>query len=196
MQMTPDASSGAASQGQPQQPLRVPLLTERLDALSADRREHWLDLGRIQPALVERLAVGPNCLVVADHELPDPELGLPRQLPVGRGAFDVILAWDWVNYLEPAGLRAFGKAVAQHARPGTLLHALIHYRSVDMPQEPLDFRLTVDGHLGHVTGIGRSRAAPRYSPKALEKAMPGWAVDRTLLLNNGMQEFVLVRRSQ
>lgn len=189
--MTPDLSSGAAGSENAEQALRVPLLTERLDALAPDRREHWLDLGRVQPALVERLAVGPNCLVVADHLHPDAERGLPADLPGKPTRFDVILAWDWVNYLEPAGLGRFGQAMARHARDGTLLHALIHYRSVDMPESPQKFRLTADGRLGHVTAIGRSRAAPRYSPKALEKAMPGWAVERTLLLNNGMQEFVL-----
>lgn len=193
MQRTPDPVSGITSQDGAPQPLRVPLLTERLDALAPGRREHWLDLGRVQPALVERLSVGPNSLVVADHEGPDGRQGLPSRLPGHPEPFDVILAWDWVNYLEPAVMERFGQALAGHARAGSLLHALIHYRSVDMPQAPQDFRLTIDGRLGHLTTIGPARATPRYSPKALEKAMPDWSVERTLLLNNGMQEFVLRR---
>jgi hypothetical protein len=195
MQPTLGATERATSTGDLQQALRVPLLSERLDALSPERREFWLDLGRIQPALVERLAVGPNYLVVGDHQGPNPDRGLPAPLPRPSRRFDVILAWDWINYLDPHALKSFGRDIAGSARSGTQLHALIHYRAVEMPKNPQDFRLSVDGRLGHVTAVGEQCPAPRYSPKALEKAMPEWRVERTLLLNNGMQEFVLERTS-
>jgi hypothetical protein len=178
------------------QPLRVPLLLERLDALADGRRQHWLDLGRAQPALIERLGCGPNRLTVADLDAPDPERGLTAPLPgTMRGGVDLVLCWDWPNYLSPEALARFGEALARVVHPGSALHALIHYRSDRMPESPQAFRLTVDGRLeGGTTVIGQ-RSAPRYSPKALEKSMSGWQVERTLLLNNGMQEFVLTPRA-
>ncbi|NKI34548.1 hypothetical protein HFP89_05150 [Wenzhouxiangella sp. XN79A] len=178
------------------QPLRVPLLLERLDALNEARREHWLDLGRAQPALIERLARGPNRLVVADFAAPDTERGLPGTVPaVPSTGFDVVLAWDWPNYLVPEGLSRLGAELARCSHAGTVLHALIHYRNDRMPETPQRLRLAADGRLDEDGVVEHLRPAPRYSPKALEKAMCHWQVDRTLLLNNGMQEFVLRLRS-
>lgn len=176
-------------------PLRVPLLLERLDALSDGRRTHWLDLGRAQSALIERLACGPNRLVVAGLEAPDAECGIAGPLPgVPPGGFDAMLCWDWPNYLSLEALARFGATLAQVAHPGSALHALIHYRNDRMPETPQAFRLTADGRLDGGAGASGQRDAPRYSPKALEKSMSDWRVERTLLLNDGMQEFVLTPR--
>lgn len=180
-------------------PLRVPLLRERLERVDPEHREHWLDLGAIQPVLLDRLGCGPNRLVVADLVLQPREDALPFSLRLlDRGPsperFDMLLAWDWPNYLDADGLRRFGTRLARHSRPGALLHALIHYRAERMAPAPRNYRLTADCDLRVREPEQTAIPAPRHSPKALEKAMPHWQVDRTLLLNNGMQEFVLRRR--
>ncbi|MBY6203311.1 hypothetical protein [Halomonas denitrificans] len=184
--------------GSTEERLRLPLLRERLDRIGADR-EHWLDFGGVQPALVDRLAAGPNRLVVARLSLKSRDDALPVSFHLlerspAPETFDVLLAWDWLNHFDAADLQRLGARLARHARSGARLHALIHYASKAMPAAPVDYRLTADGDVLFERTDPGPRPAPRYSPKALEKAMPDWQVDRTMLLNNGMQEFVLMRR--
>ena len=105
-----------------------------------------------------------------------------------------MLCWDWPNYLSTDALARFGATLARVAHRTSELHALIHYRNDRMPDAPQRFKLTVDGRLEGGATASAQRPAPRYSPKALEKAMSDWRVDRTLLLNNGMQEFILTPR--
>lgn len=179
--------------------LRLPLLRERLECIDAGGRQRWLDFGRVQPVLLERLSDGPHRLVVADLELQGGDDAPPLSLQMlERGprpeAFDVLLTWDWLNHIDRDALRRIGARLARHAVPGAHLHALIHYSTDAMPPKPREFRLTGDGDVQVFEGPAGPRPAPRYSPKALEKAMPHWQVDRTMLLNNGMQEFVMRRR--
>lgn len=191
-------TADGGSTGSAEEHLRLPLLKERLEAIGAGR-ERWLDFGGVQPALVDRLAAGPNRLVVARLALQPRENALPVSFHLLERSpepetFDVLLAWDWLNHFDAADLQRLGARLARHARSGARLHALIHYASSAMPSRPIDYRLTRDGDVRFGRTEPGPRPAPRYSPKALEKAMPDWQVDRTMLLNNGMQEFVLMRR--
>lgn len=191
-------SGGPENTGSVDERLRLPLLKERLDLIGTDR-QRWLDFGGVQPALVDRLAAGPNRLVVARLSLQSREDALPVSFALlertsAPEAFDVLLAWDWLNHFDAGDLQRLGARLARHARSGARLHALIHYASSAMPPKPVDYRLTGDGEVRFDRADAGPRPAPRYSPKALEKAMPDWQVDRTMLLNNGMQEFVLMRR--
>ena len=49
---------------------------------------------------------------------------------------------------------------------------------------------TADGELLDTSTAGRTVAAPRYSPEALDKSMGRFGIDRARLLSNGMQEFL------
>lgn len=180
--------------------LRLPLLRERLESIDAAGRQRWLDFGRVQPVLLERLSEGPHGLVVADLEIQEREGAPPVSLHLLERdprpqAFDALLTWDWFNHLDADALRRIGARLARHAAPGALLHALIHYSSDAMPARPMEYRLLPDGDVLVIEVPPGPQPAPRYSPKALEKAMPQWQVDRTMLLNNGMQEFLIRRRS-
>ena len=63
-----------------------------------------------------------------------------------------------------------------------------------MAAEPSAWPIDEDRTLGAPPTGGERTEAPRYSPKGLEKAMPTLRVERTMLLNNGMQEFVFELR--
>lgn len=190
-----EAAPGQAPPGS----MRLPLLEELLRDQSAPPRAGWLDLGPVQPPLIERLSRTRSWIHVADLVNQAPEIGpmtLPPAGPARPGAIHRVLSWDLLNYLSSAGLTTFAERILSAAAPELRIHALIQYRATQMPARPLGFRfdreLQVflraeregDFTLGQVD-------APRYSPKALEKAMPGIRADRTTLLNNGMQEFLL-----
>jgi len=171
-------------------PLLDALLVEPVAAPTS-----WLDLGPVHPGVVDALAPRRARIVVADFHPTAPAAGAAwragsavvralRARPVER-----VLCWDLLNYLEPEGLGRLAQRLISYAASSCCVHALIAYSRADMPAAPSHLRRLPDGQL-ESREVGARISAPRYSPKALEKAMPGLRVERTLLLNNGMQEFV------
>lgn len=181
---------------------RAPLLAELL-APPADRRRRVIaDLCALQPGVIDAVAGTRTRLVVLD--LPERRARAStrwHRLDTGLAAdhwrepLDAVLCWDLLNYLEADELAELAGAISARSAPHCRIHALIQYSAVDMPTEPGRMQLDADRSLLPAPGDASEaprRSAPRYSPKALEKAMPALRVDRTMLLGNGMQEFVFV----
>ena len=199
-------SNAAASRAGPEpgpsvERVKVPLLAEVLAGESwseaGSRRRVWADLGSAQSGLVDQLTGGRNRLIVADLpgalESADAQWHIPdKRLDETFWAepIDCFLCWDLLNYMRPEQLADLSRRVAHRARVGSGVHALIQYSGTSMCRTPGRYRLEADGLLSVVPAGSPSTATPRYSPKALEKAMPELRVERTMLLNNGMQEFM------
>lgn len=191
------ASPAGQGPGPAAERVKVPLLAELLARDAGDRRRVWADLGSAQSGLVEQLTDGRNRLIVAD---------LPGALEGGDAHWhrpdkvldekywaepvDFFLCWDLLNYMRPEQLGELSRRVAHLARAGSSVHALIQYSSTSMSETPGRYGLNADRQLSAVPADAPSTKTPRYSPKALEKAMPELRVERTMLLNNGMQEFI------
>ncbi len=103
---------------------------------------------------------------------------------------DIVLCWDLLNYLECPALTALMSGVAARAATGTLVHALIVYADSHMPARPGNYAALDDQQLIELTSYAEERAAPRYSPQDLKKCLPGYVLDRAVLLSNGLQEFL------
>jgi len=186
--------------------LKAPLFRLLVDQLEVDGRRVILDLGAASTPMlsllgrfrcrveiadvacdggIERLnAEAPADVLVANAE---------SLLPGHRAdddAVDFVFCWDLPNYLKPAGLSALMSAIAARARPGALAHAFIVYSERSMPDRPGRFVPAEDLKL---VNRGRPTAeikAPRYSPEDLGRIMGRFAIDRAMLLANGMQEFL------
>lgn len=191
--------------------LRAPLfgtLIERLRACSG--RKVILDLGIAQTATVRlfnrfrcRLDIADLATSLALLNSSD-EPGLLRQqaetmLPVQSGEdTDIVLCWDLLNYLQLPALSAVMNGVAARARVGTLIHALIVYSSSRMPVRPCIYMPCddTDGENGRVdqleimTTASEECDAPRYTPDNLMRCMPGFRIERAVLLSTGMQEYL------
>jgi len=177
--------------------VRVPLLSELLGQVAVENRGVWVDLGRAQFGLIARLARARSRLIVAD--LPSarteaqPDWYLPDAIldaPFWVEAVDHFLCWDLLNYMQKSELFEFSRCVARRSVKNCTIHALIQYSSTTMPETPARFDLESSLELSmHEAGTA-AIPTPRYSPKALEKSMPELRVERTMLLNNGMQEFL------
>jgi len=195
------ATQAGQTPGQSTERVRVPLLAQLLDPAVLDRRRVWVDLGQAQAGLIDRLVGTPSRLIVTD---------LPRSLAadqtpwhrpetvlheaVWNESVDGFLCWDLLNYMQAEELAELSRGIALRGGQACTVHALIHYSARMMTAMPADFRLDRDLQLAVSTSGDSTRPAPRYSPKALEKAMPELRVERTMLLNNGMQEFLFRRR--
>jgi hypothetical protein len=117
---------------------------------------------------------------------------LTAELPE-ESDFDLILAWDLLNYLDPEELGALSSHLAAVCSPGAVLFAMITTRKV-MPNKPPHFRILDPSRLSYEIESGVKREAPRYKEPELERAMPEFVVQSTFLLRNGMQEYLFTRR--
>ena len=108
--------------------------------------------------------------------------------------FDLVLAWDLLNYLDTDEMRALSRHLATVCTPGAVLFALVTTRKV-MPNKPAVFRILDPSHLSYELEAGVRREAPRYKEPDLNRAMPEFNVESTYLLRNGMQEYLFTRSS-
>lgn len=113
-----------------------------------------------------------------------------RQLVIDReDHFDVIMAWDVLNYLKSNVLLEVFKQLRPFCGQGTLLHALIWGQS-EIPAVPMRFSVTDERHMAYDVCASSMRSGPRYTPREMERLMAGFRVSRSYLLRNGMQEYV------
>lgn len=194
-----NAERGASPPGLDSTRVRVPLLEELLAEANPERFRVWLDLGAAQDGLLLRLGQRRARLLVADLPAAIEQGQTPWHLPDALIApsswdrpVDRMLVWDLFDYLAAQQMRELGEQLSSHLSPQGRIHALVHYSTPGMPERPGKWRFDRDGALLHSGMVGTALVpAPRHSPKALEKAMPHLQVERTVLLNNGMQEFLL-----
>jgi hypothetical protein len=178
-------------------------LGELFGRIHADSRLHVVDLGPAVGANLSFLSERFACSVeVVDlvHSLPpvvagDPAAAVRETLPAAGEPADLVLAWDILNYLDRPQFRAAGEVLAARCRPGATLFAMI-VTGKEMPREPGRYLLQegrergVDLVYRHAPG---RRPAPRYRPAEVDQMLPGFSVDRSMLLRHGIQEFLMVR---
>ncbi len=83
--------------------------------------------------------------------------------------------------------------MAARAAPGTLVHALIAYRDPMMPAAPAGYVPAGGSQLVRLGDEPDVRRVPRYTPEDLGRALSEFAIERAVLLGNGMQEFLFRR---
>ncbi len=114
-------------------------------------------------------------------------------LPVPEDTrFDVVLAWDLFNYLRRKELASFGEQLNRYTEPGSMIFALISYHK-QIPAQPYRFKIQDEQHLIYDRRTAAERPSPRFVPYEVTGLLKGFRVDRSFLLQNGMQEYLLVR---
>jgi hypothetical protein len=179
-----------------------------LDSLHSESRHSVLDLG---PPLASniKLLSGLGCRVrIADlHrslsaesiESRQPEamgLLLERLLPMAPDErFDALLAWDVLDYLRADQVSSLMARLTPACRPGALALVMVSTRRT-IPARPLRYRI-VDGDTLDCDGpLQPTRTCPLYTQLDLAHMMPDFAVRRSFLLRNGIQEYLLARDAQ
>ena len=176
-----------------------------IESLGEDRRWVVLNLAGAQPQTIKLLSRYRCRLDIADladgidalSESDDPDqlvIDVEEVLPAYPGEpTDVVLCWDFMNYMERSVLTAMMAIIAARCRSGALVHALISYSQPLMQERPGQFVPVDEGHLKNLAESKPSRYAPRYSTDDLRSCMPDFSVERVRLLGNGMQEYLFVR---
>jgi hypothetical protein len=109
--------------------------------------------------------------------------------PSKDSQFDLVFAWDLINYLDRRELAHFGSWLRQSCRPGALLFALASIHKT-VPEQPIRFRFHDGDQLVYDRRTTAERAGPRFAPWDLNSAFQGFHVDRSFLLRHGIQEFL------
>ena len=183
----------------------APLFHRLLEQMNDDARRVVLDLGPARPETVAAFGRFRCRLDIASlaeaidtlNGIKDAEtLGqaVLAALPPRRAeATHVVLCWDLLNYLERPVLAALMAEIAGRLVEGSLVHALIAYSTPSIAAKPGRI-VPADGQQLSLSRLtAEDRPAHRYTPDELSRCMPGYRVDRAMLLRNGMQEFLFRR---
>lgn len=104
--------------------------------------------------------------------------------------FDVILAWDVLNYLQKHQVQGLARAIQRFCKPGdTTLFAQIATRK-SMPAQPRRYHILSNDRLLYQTPSQAVRNAPLYCEPDLRRMLTGFEVKNTFLLRNGTHEYL------
>jgi hypothetical protein len=108
----------------------------------------------------------------------------------GGRPVDAVLFWNLVNYLEPATIKALMQLLTPQLSRGAVLHLLVEYSATRIPDPPPRLvPLSHDELRVDVSGPGM-RPSPGYTPADIQRFMGTLRAEKTVLLGNGMQEFL------
>jgi hypothetical protein len=186
--------------------LAAPLFAQVIGDLDVEKRLTVLDLGNVRAGTVAlfsefrcRLDIAnlPDALPLP-RDLEDPEVrhrALASVFTVHESeALDLILCWNLLNYLERDDISYLISLLAPRFKPSTRVHALMEYASPLMPATPGAWVPDENARL-HASQVDEEQVdSPRYKPKELERLMPQVKPERTVLLGNGLQEFLFIPR--
>lgn len=187
--------------------IKCPLYKDRLSSLGTTHRHVIVDLGSARSStlaalhglrckinvldLPELLALYPNksdsnVLMKAIAE---------RILSSTVEQAELVFCWTLLNYLNPQQIQGLISLLDKQLGPDVKIHALVEYSETLMPTEPAAVSAEGREQLLIESKEPISVPSPRYSLGVLEKNMPGFKAERTMLLGNGMHEYLFCRRS-
>ncbi|MDY7093563.1 MAG: class I SAM-dependent methyltransferase [Acidobacteriota bacterium] len=115
--------------------------------------------------------------------------------PAGGEPYEVILAWDVLDYLGRPELTALMQRLIPLCHSGTQLFCMVSIRR-QIPARPLAYRILAPDRLAAIGNQEATRPGPRYHQPDLLRAMPGFEVRKSFLLRHGMQEYLLTYRPE
>jgi len=177
-----------------QRSLALPKLVEPLESAPGTSFS-VLDLGPASPANLDFFLGRGARLTVADFT---PSRGetlsdLVRAEPGTH--FDLVLAWDFLNYLQRDRLGLLLRSLEPYFRPGTTVHALVA-TGREMSAAPRRYRIQDAETLLCEGPTERVVPSPRYVEQDLLKCMPGLNVEHRFQLRNGMLEYLFSYRTR
>ena len=107
--------------------------------------------------------------------------------------FDLVLAWDLLNYLTPQEHQLLMTTLEPFLVPGTAMLAFV-WMQKEMPPGPSHYWVRDEATVAFEIQEGRARPCPRYLEQDLLKRMPSLTVETRYQLRNSMLEYVFSYR--
>ena len=172
-------------------------------ALGGETAARILDLGPAVPSNIRTLsefashirvadAAGDLCAPIADDDDWSPMSRAAGLLPVEVGDFDLVLAWDILNYLRKDVSDALVDRFRQRSRSGARIFTLIH-EGPTMPAEPQTFEIRGNDRLAYRSSTTHQVPSPRLPPAEVERRLEGFRIEASFVLRHGIREYVAIR---
>jgi len=189
-----------APQTETRKSLALHALTSRL---RADQKYNILDLGSSVGQNVEffsgfcgKLYIQDlyDDLISFDYFSPSEDVELAKVydylLPFRPGTrFDIVFAWDLLNYLEEGECRGLMAHLANFCRQDTLVFFMISTRKA-IAERPAKYRILDSQTIACESRTGIMKSCPRYREPQLARMMPAFKVLNSFLLRSGVKEYV------
>lgn len=177
---------------------RAPLLEAVLTDLRTRERVSVLDAGPARGRTLAFFSQGRHRLAFADAITTLAEEGYTADgtepgalLPdLGNQPLDLVLCWDLPNYLAQKQFAAVLEPIAGASSSATLIHCIVAYSAQRIPERPGDHAILPDASVSRRVS-GGERPAPKYPMADLDRFLPRYVMERSVLLRNGFQECLL-----
>jgi hypothetical protein len=110
-----------------------------------------------------------------------------------RRSFNLVLAWDVLNYLSTDQAERLLQSVAELCLPNARLHAVV-FATDTMAAVPNRYRILDSTHLAYEPGTTELRGAPNLPPAAVGKLLKGFRIEHSFVLQHGVHEYVATRK--
>jgi hypothetical protein len=104
--------------------------------------------------------------------------------------YDLILTWDFSNFLGRERWPAVAELLVERLRPTGVVHLLAR-TGREMPALPGQFRITAADTIRETPRVTETVPPPRFSHGEIERLHPGLAAARSFLDKHSVQEFLL-----
>jgi hypothetical protein len=188
------------------QETNCPVFTSLMDILGKEHKWVILDLGPARAANLEILSRFRCRLLIEDfHELASTLGGeaaedkaalanwFEQWAPgVSPGSIDVVIGWDVFNYLDADLCKSFIDLLTPLLKPSAYMYLLV-YSQKEMSALPIPYKIISDDRLEYQAPTKATRPSPRFNQTDLKKYLPQFAVVKSVLLRNGIQEYLFKR---
>ena len=139
--------------------------------------------------LLGRLAAEPESAVRLELA---PKAFFDELLSIEIEQFDLVLAWTVFDHLETGAARHLASNLARLTHAGAHLYAIVA-TGIGVGSTGLDFTICRHDTLEYrSTGRPDHRSVP-LNPAAFARLLTGFAVDESVVLRHGFQEYVAIR---
>lgn len=191
--------------------MNSPLLFDVLESLSQTGYFQLLDIMPANTSLLDVLSSHhcklflPGCikalmrLRTSEHDTPQKlQRALCQAFGFNRDThvkLDLLLLWDLPNYLPNTILSALIEYLLPYTNNDARLHCYI-YTGQEMPDTPASYQFAARQKIWIELQSERTTSAPVHYQEALHKLLAPFVVQRSILLSNGLQEYVLRKKSR
>ena len=110
-----------------------------------------------------------------------------------RRSFNLVLAWDVINYLSVDQAERLVASLAELCLPNARFHA-IFFATDTMPAIPNRYRIINDARLAYEAVTTEVRGAPELPPATVAKLLKRFQVEHSFVLQHGVHEYVARRK--
>jgi hypothetical protein len=115
-----------------------------------------------------------------------------KMMPSDWGIFDLVIAWDLINYVDDVRFESVVERLRTLCRDGAILFVMVATTG-EVPAEPPTHTI-VDRSTVMCGGDSATVVeCPLRPPAAVERLLSGFSVERSFILRHGIQEYVAVR---